>query len=364
MELQTYLREEGLEKLCDGYYIKTNRHQQYPNLVCLKYSQIDSPMSEKVVQQSRGIIVDEANNWEIVSYSYDKFFNYGEHLAANIDWESTTIYDKLDGSLMVLYYYDRQWRVQSSGTADGGGQVGGFKFTFAELFWNVWQELDYQLPQETDYCFSFELLTRYNRIVVQQNSNNLILHGVRNIKTLKEEKPKVWAKKYNYNLVKTFSFQNWQEIIETAEKLEPWEAEGYVICDRHFNRIKVKSSQYVAWSHFVSGYSNRSMLQIIANNEGEEFLTYYPEWKENFDKMKKRYQELVQEIEEKYNEHKSIPVQKDFALAVKHLPYCGILFALRSGKSNSVKESLSQTTIHKLEQLLGQEYFDLENQLQ
>lgn len=359
IELQKFLKNERLEKLIDLYKIRVNRHQKYPNLVCLKYSQIESPMAEKIVQQSRGIILDESKNWEIVSYSYDKFFNYGEPLAEKIDWHTATVYDKLDGSLMVLYYYDNQWQVQSSGTADGTGEVNGFNFSFAELFWRVWQELNYTLPREKDYCFSFELLTPFNRIVVQQNQNNLVLHGVRNIKTLAEEKPEIWAEKYGFSLVKKFPLSNWQEIIKSAEKLPPLEAEGYVICDAKFNRIKVKSSQYVAWSHFRSSFSTRKMLQIILANEGDEFLNYYPEWTKLYQQIEEKYQKLIVEIREKYEQYKDISVQKDFALAIKDLSYSGILFALRGGKSSSIKEALANTSLNKVEQLLGLEFIDL-----
>ena len=42
---------------------------------------------------------------------------------------------------MTLYYYQGEWRVQSSGMADAVGEVNGFKYTFSQLFWKVWQEL-------------------------------------------------------------------------------------------------------------------------------------------------------------------------------------------------------------------------------
>ena len=106
MELQQYLREHGLEKLIADYSIKAVTHKQYPHLISLKYSQIDSPMGEKIVQQCRGIVLDRSNNWEIVSYPYDKFFNYGEgngevFYSAAIDWSTAKVYEKLDGSLMT-----------------------------------------------------------------------------------------------------------------------------------------------------------------------------------------------------------------------------------------------------------------------
>ncbi|BAQ64276.1 phage protein [Geminocystis sp. NIES-3709] len=366
MELQEYLRQEGLENLANNYHIKINRHQKYSHLICLKYSQIESPMSEKIVQQSRGIILDSANNWEIVSYAYDKFFNYGEPLAAEINWNHATVYDKLDGSLMVLYYYDNQWQVQSSGTADASGEVGAFSFTFAQLFWRVWQELNYPLPKQIDYCFSFELLTPYNRIVVQQNQNNLVLHGVRNVRTLQEENPQPWAEKYGFNLVKIFPLQNWQQITEACQNLNPLESEGYIICDTvkkhnnyNYNRVKVKSPRYVAWAHFRSSFSTRKMLEIIVNNEGDEFLAYYPEWTKMYQETMKKYNKLIDEIDIIYKKYQSISIQKDFALVVKNLPYSGILFALRSGKSNSIKEALANTSILKIEQLLDIKYIEL-----
>ena len=39
-------------------------------------------------------------------------------------------------------------------------------------------------------------------------------------------------------------------------------------------------------------------------------------------------------------------------MAIKHLPYAGILFNLRKGKINSIRQSLAQTSIQKLENLL------------
>ena len=64
-------------------------------------------------------------------------------------------------------------------------------------------------------------------------------------------------------------------------------------------------------------------------------------------------------IEQEYQQHQNIAVQKEFALAVKHLPYSGILFTLRSGKSSSVKESLAKTSIQKLESLLKIDFKEL-----
>lgn len=359
MELQDYLRTKGLAKLVQEYNIKVNRHSNFENLVCLKYSQLESPMGERLVQQCRGIILDEANNWKIVSYPYDKFFNYGESYAPKLDWDTAKVYEKLDGSLMTLYYYQGEWRVQSSGMADAAGEVHGFGYTFSQLFWKVWQDNDYQLPAETNCCFMFELMTPYNRIVVRQNSNSLVLHGVRDRLNQKESQPGNWANKYNWQVVEIYPLQTLEEIIELTNNLDPMESEGYIVCDAQFNRIKIKSPNYVAISHVRGGFSSRKILEIVVTNEGEEFLNYYPEWQKLYQQIEAKYNELVQRIEEEYRQYQNLPTQKEFALAIKHLPYSGTLFTLRSGKANSVRESLAKTSIQKLESLLNIDFVEL-----
>lgn len=352
MELQHYLRTKGLISLQSEYKIKANRHQKFNNLVCLKYSQLESPLEQLIVQQCRGIILDEANNWSVVSYPYDKFFNYGESSAADVNWDNAVVYEKLDGSLMTLFFYQGEWRVQSSGTADASGKVPATKYSFKYIFWQVWQQLGYQLPEDKKYCFMFELMTPYNKIVVRQLKNKLVLHGVRNISNLQEDNPVIWGNKYNWKTVKTYPFNDLATVLQITKTLDPLEREGYIVCDNNFNRIKIKNIDYVQLSYVKSTTTTRKILEIVVNNEGEEFLNYFPEYLSLYNQLKEQYESLVTEITTTYQKYKDISVQKDFALAIKHLPYSGIFFALRAGKISSVRECLKNTTIHKLESLL------------
>lgn len=132
--------------------------------------------------------------------------------------------------------------------------------------------------------------------------------------------------------------------------------EGYVVCDQFFRRIKIKSPQYVAItllkSNLKSSFFQRRLLEIINCNEGEELLSYFPEWSRSYYQLKTKYENLIQEIETKYQQHKDIDSDKEFALSIKHLHYSNILFSLRRGKVFSVRESLAQTSTRKLESLL------------
>lgn len=104
-----FLREHGaagVEMLQSQLAIHVARHKKRPNLILLKYDQIGSPMSNPIVQECRGIVLDQEDNWKIVVYPYSKFFNMKELAnAAEIDWTSPVrAYEKIDGSLLTMYF--------------------------------------------------------------------------------------------------------------------------------------------------------------------------------------------------------------------------------------------------------------------
>jgi hypothetical protein len=61
-----------------------------------KYSQQSSDFSNDIVKECRGIILDE-DTLEPVSIPYFKFFNVGEPNAAEVDWASAKVLQKIDG---------------------------------------------------------------------------------------------------------------------------------------------------------------------------------------------------------------------------------------------------------------------------
>ena len=360
LQLVKYIKVNGLENLQHRYAIAANRHQKYPNLVCFKYSHRHSPMNSEIVHQARGIILDEANDWEIISYPYKKFFNHGEKYAAKIDWKTAKVYEKLDGSLVVLYYYDNRWWVQTSGRADASGLVKNKSVSFCELFWQVFWQLNYQLPKEVEFCYMFELMTPINRVVVPQVKNRLVLHGVRNLVTLEEEKPEKWAEKYNWEVVKTFNFKDFKSVLEEAKNLPIVEGEGFVVCDRSFHRQKIKASQYVLLAYdFQSLLRENSnpvdieskILELILIQECDEFLAYFPELVPSYQKVKVRLERLIDLIQNAYEKYQGITDQKEFALNILNHPFKDILFGLRNQKFKTVKQGLGQLGGKKLQLL-------------
>lgn len=357
-----FLRTGGtLAQLEEKWAIKAKRHPLYNNLVMLKYSQLDSPFTEPMVRQSRGLILDESKHWVVVARPMDKFFNYGEEAAAPMNWSvGCAVQEKLDGSLMILYWYGDAWHVASSGTPDAGGLVGDWGFSFAKLFWMVFYEKGYQLPSaiQRAYTFMFELMSPYNRVVVDHQGADLKLIAVRNTWTGQELHPKHHVM---YDAVQEFPLTSMDDVLKTFGSMDPLKQEGYVVVDRKFNRIKVKHPGYVAIHRMKEGFGPKHILEVVRAGETSELTTHFPEWKDDFARIQTAYDILCEGIEIEFARISSIETtrdpgkdgQKAFAAEAVKSKCSGVLFGLRSGRHASVRDALKVMQIDALMDVLG-----------
>lgn len=65
-------------------------------LIIFNYQLFNTDFHEPLVSECRGIILEEGT-WRVVCRGFDKFWNYGEELAAKIDWNTTRVQTKVDG---------------------------------------------------------------------------------------------------------------------------------------------------------------------------------------------------------------------------------------------------------------------------
>ncbi len=348
LAVQRFLRQHtlagaALAELEQRFAIKARRHGEFPNLVLLKYDQIESPFREEIVQDCRGIILDERDNWAVVCMTYRKFFNLGETHAAALDWSTAAVYEKLDGSLIQLYYYAGDWRVATSGTPDANCQVGDFATTtFESLFWKTAYERGHfqREPLDPGYCYAFELCTPLNRVVVHHDKPEIWLHGVRRLDSLQEESPGRHAPILGVPLARTFPLQTAFGCGQAATRLNPLVQEGYVAVDGAFNRVKIKSPAYVALHHAKDGLlSRRMMANTIRRGESEELRTAldaFPELADEFRFLERKHDDLVYDAEivfghllEEQAAGRIGPTRKDFAVAATKDPrLSGVLFHL------------------------------------
>lgn len=352
LNLQKFLIENNgnLVLLKEQFGIDTNVHKKYNNLIQFTYNQIDSykVKAHPIVRESRGIILDSADNWKVVARPFDRFFNYGENVDEDkFDWTSFVAQEKVDGSLMIVYHYRNEWHVATKGMASAHGPVGNMDFSFAELFWKTFNNQMYFIsdlnPRST---YLFELTSKYNRVVTSQSNNDgkLTLIGVRDNENGREILSVIYRE--YFDVVRSFSMSTIEEILSSAKELDPSKQEGFVLVDKNFNRIKVKSEKYVLIHHLKDSLNDDKIIELIKSGEDSEVMAYFPDLKKKFDQYKSYYYELQGHLEifwEFFPLDIETVSRKEFALHVTHSyihEIQGFFFAMLDGKIKNSKEWL------------------------
>jgi hypothetical protein len=367
LEIQKYLRHNTINnKLQDGalgfleaeYGIYAKKHNTYPNLILFKYDQLEAKFSERIVQESRGIILDENKDWSVVCYPYDKFWEEDNILADKIDWTSARVLEKLDGSLCTLWFneYSQEWEVSTSGTPDASGLVGWTNECFKDLFWRTWNELGYKLPNRfKTLCFMFELCRIENKVVCIYESPRLVCHGMRMINgdyselpIYTEFGPNMIPLLFGWEVIKQYPIQTFEEVIKACEALDPIKNEGFVIVDKNFKRIKVKSVQYKALSHIKDGFSIKRVVELVRQPNQFNWMPYFPEYKDLYEQVYKVFEDLIVRLSDAWLHNHEIQSQKEFALSIKDIDFPGALFNLRAGKNKTIREYFENININTL----------------
>ena len=283
LEIQKYLKEGNSYKALAGapYFLNI---KEEGDLVMLKYNQIASDFTEPIVQECRGIIFYK-KTWDIVSFPFVKFFNYGEPCAAELDETDLHIYQKIDGSLAKLWYFEGVWRLSSNGTIDASECVFENGINFSSLFMRALRTygLDWETFVSTldkDYTYMYELATPANKVVVQYDDYNLFYLGQRNNRTGIEE----YCPDERISNVKVYNFKTFEEVIAAAAEL-PDNEEGYVVRDNNWNRVKIKNPTYFML-HKLANNGKPDIFQYVFDNNTDELLAYFPEYKNECEQVK------------------------------------------------------------------------------
>jgi hypothetical protein len=352
MQTQIFLREHGLAALCERFHLQATRHELFPSLVMLKYHQIFSPMGEPIVQQCRGLILDEADDWRVVSHPFDKFFNAAEGHVAPVDWTTARVFEKLDGSLMSLYFYEGAWQVASSGRPDASGRLGSRGTTMAQGFWDIWHDSDLQLPPDSfaGWWFGFELMTPWNQVIVRHETPRLACIGAR-----QPDGNEVWPHElpFGWPTVASFPLGSLEDVLSAATQINPMNGEGFVVCDANFHRVKIKSPQYVALHHLRDRFSLSRIIEVVRAGESDEFLAYFPDLRPQFEDVRVRFETLVAQVDADFAELRAIETPRDYAGAAQLKRVPAALFALRYGKARSAREFFAKANIAPLIAWLG-----------
>jgi hypothetical protein len=196
--------------------------------------------------------------------------------------------------------------------------------------------------------YVFELCTPFNRVVVPHRENKIYLIGARDRATEKEID--VWAELQELKIPrpKVYPMRSPEEVLTILPTL-PYSEEGYVVMDAQFNRTKWKGSSYLQAHHLKdNGNVNPNrVLELIKTGEHEEFVAYFPEYKEHFDRIQEKYLSTMLRITGAWGEAQLLKgkcaTRKDYALEVLKMPEYlrTYYFAYYDGNEEKVKKMIA-----------------------
>lgn len=323
------LNKAEILRLVEEGYLMVNTHPEYP-LQILNYTrkaQFEKYWTEYTLL-SRGLIID--NNFDVVALPFKKFFNYEELQPEHFPKATISeydIYDKMDGSLGILFYYDGLWHIATRGS---------FTSDQAIRAKSILKQHDLTRMNVVN-TYLYEIIYPENRIVVNYDgAEKLVLLGIINITngydyTYDEMVEKIAFECPTFEVVKRYDpVASFQEL----KSRNILNQEGYVMRYGDF-RMKCKFEDYCRLHSIITNVSTKdiwatlrdgkSIAELIENTPDE-----FDEWvKEQVTKLNEDFARVEQNCRSVFN---AIYVdgisKKDFALKTIVLKESSILFKM------------------------------------
>jgi RNA ligase len=301
----------------------------------------------------RGLVLDNEGN--VIAKPFPKFFNYEEikddkyahcegcrksgmincgyfdkcggwEMRSVIPNESFEVYEKMDGSLGIVFHYNDEWHVATRGSFTSEQAIKGKELL--DTKYNV-----SSLRKTRTYLF--EIIYPENRIVVDYGDDEkLVLLAVMDTES-GEEIPSsalYFMVEDGWDVVTTY--KTWGEDWETLKKEISKDNEGYVIRFSGGMRMKIKGTEYVRLHKILTNFSSKDIWELLKN--GEDLGPFLERVPDEFDDWVKRtamnLRYSFHSIDEragkyhdgfrygKYNDKEVEPTKKEFAEYVKQFP--------------------------------------------
>ena len=315
-ELENMNKKEILE-LIENKYLEVNKHPNF-DLYIYNYSakaQYDRLWNE-ITLQCRGLIMD--SNFNVIARPFLKFFNLGEmenQVIPNLPFD---VFDKLDGSLGILYFADNKPFIATRGSFTSDQAIKANELLNSK-YKNSISKLN------PDYTYLFEIIYPTNRIVVDYGTQELlVLTGIIETKTGNE----IELIDIGFPIVKKYDSLN---DISKLNDLEQNNKEGFVIKFSNNYRLKVKFEEYKRIHKIVTQVSSIAIWEYLRENSSlNELLEKVPD--EFYDWVKKIEKELKTQFDTIENQCKKdfkiLEDRKQTALYFQKCENQSVLFAM------------------------------------
>ena len=332
------------------------------NLVCFKYG-IEADFSDPLVCEARGIIIDVKHQM-VVCRPFDKFFNVQEQYAADIDWNTAKVLEKIDGSLIKLYWYNGKWTFATSSTCDATeASVAGYKgVTYRDI---IARADNYsRIPFDNlnkNRTYLFELVSPMTQVVIRYDKTSLYYLASFDNMTGEEVDVDLFEE---FKRPRSYPLKTIDECISAAMELnrdseEDIKDEGFVVVDGQHRRIKIKSPAYIALHRAVTNkvftvkrmtelyQQGADLVNLAKDFPGEAHIIKYYDWQ--FEEVRHNINEMAGYARALYEEYDHD--RRAVASVIKDSPYAWAGFAA-IGNDKSVEELMQVLSHSKLEKLI------------
>lgn len=251
----------GLEKSrADGLVIRKNAPDGRAIYV---YSQecVYSNGWNDFALMARGLILHPEKR-EIVATPFPKFFNAGERNGSIPDLPFE-VYEKVDGSLAIIHFFDGAWRVATKGSFDSEQA----KWAEGHLSGSNLSLLD---PTVT---YLAEAVYPENRIVVHYTKAELVLLGA--YKSTGDEFSMAElveaGERIGWRVATRHAFESFSDLVEHTKVL-PATAEGFVIRFEDGLRLKLKGEEYRRIHGLISRCTPLAMWEAMKAGDDMEAI--------------------------------------------------------------------------------------------
>lgn len=283
---------------------------------------------DDITLQCRGLVTNSKG--DIVARPFKKFFNYEEHKPDDIPNEDYIVYEKMDGSLGILFYYENEWIIATRGSFTSPQAIKGKEILNRHDI-SAWRK---------DNTYLFEIIYPENRIVVDYgNEEKLVVIGAIHTETGEEipDSSLFWTQDSGFEVVMTY--KTWGEGYDLLKEEIQKNREGYVIRFKNGFRMKIKGNEYCRLHKLLTGISSRDIWEYLKDNKPfDEIIKDVPD--EFYDWVRETARDLTvrfENIDSDYNHIFNIifPLtnnKKEFAEKAKNYPHPSLLFAMYDGK--------------------------------
>jgi len=314
--------------------------KQDGNLFIVTYDLIKTKLDRLGALALRGTIFeleDDVFKGKVICLPFYKFFNRKETLSFKGKNEDIySINEKVDGSLIRLYYYGDKWNVASNNNIDAYKCFMGGERTLGDIFDTAvknYNNFDFNKLDKTKiYCL--ELVSPENKVVLEYDKHELYHLLTRCMNTLDECEIDIGIPKpQNYK----YSFEKMLEVLKNIKKQE-----GFVVKYKCGGRIKVKSDWYT--TYHILGAKNihsdpklkmKNILNAIVDSYDDDLLGKHPEFQADVDALKNKIKQFEINCLKFMTEYKiETPVSNEKKIEL-----------FRSGAIKSIKDKIQQKAI-------------------